>query len=102
VAGAFNLRGLTNLREPHASLIELFLRSRGNMKEMERALGLSYPTVRSRLEEALAAAGFGRAPDRETEAEFAQQRSAVLDQLERGDISAAEAAHRLREIKSRR
>jgi hypothetical protein len=36
----------------------MFLRVRGNVKDMERELGLSYPTVRARLEEALTAAGF--------------------------------------------
>src|ERR671931_732084 len=56
VAGAFTLGRLAGLREPHASLLELFLRVRGNVKDMERELGLSYPTVRARLEEAFAAA----------------------------------------------
>ncbi len=58
VNGTFTLGHLANLREPHASLIEMFLRVRGNVKDMERELGLSYPTVRARLEEALEAAGF--------------------------------------------
>lgn len=57
VSGAFSASGrLLNLPEPHASLLELFIRVRGNVKEMERELGLSYPTVRARLEEAFAAA----------------------------------------------
>jgi hypothetical protein len=67
VTGRFTLGALAGLREPHASLIEMFLRKHGNVKEMERELGLSYPTVRARLEEALEAAGFpkgdSRAPD---------------------------------------
>src|SRR5579875_4126634 len=93
VAGDFALNRLATLGEPHASLITLFLRSRGNMKEMERELGLSYPTVRARLEEALTAAGFGRGsePDRST------RRAEILDALERGDITAQEAVSRLRE-----
>ncbi|MGH2443125.1 MAG: DUF2089 family protein [Chloroflexota bacterium] len=60
VNGSFTLGHLASLREPHASLLEMFLRARGNVKEMERELGLSYPTVRARLEEALGAAGFAR------------------------------------------
>lgn len=96
VTGRFPLGRLATLREPHASLIELFLRVRGNVKEMERELGLSYPTVRARLDEAFTAAGFGR-----QEPEAAGRRSAILDQLERGDITAAEAAARLRDLKRR-
>jgi hypothetical protein len=65
VTGRFTLGRLASLREPHASLLEMFLRVRGNVKEMERELGLSYPTVRARLEEAFTAAGFEKPDDAE-------------------------------------
>src|ERR687885_837911 len=86
VGGTFALGQLATLREPHASLIELFLRVRGNMKEMERVLGVSYPTVRTRLEEALTAAGLGRdaAPPGGVP-HLVPERAAILDQLERGE-----------------
>ncbi len=100
VTGAFQAAGLGSVREPHASLLGLFLRTRGNVKEMERELGLSYPTVRARLEEALTAAGFGRA-SRAGDIALETRRSAVLDDLERGAITAAEAADRLRELNSK-
>lgn len=100
VAGAFVLGHLASLREPHASLLDLFLRVRGNMKEMERMLGLSYPTVRARLEEALAAAGLDRPPAPGEVDDAAARRKAILDDLEQGTITAAEAAARLREIKT--
>ncbi len=102
VAGAFSLGRLATLREPHASLIELFLRVRGNVKEMERELGISYPTVRARLEEALTAAGLGREPHRTEDAELVGERAEILNELERGEIDAAEASARLRELRSRR
>ncbi|HEX6507459.1 MAG TPA: DUF2089 family protein [Chloroflexota bacterium] len=66
VTGTFGLGHLASLQEPYATLLEMFLRARGNVKEMERELGLSYPTVRARLEEAFEAAGFSRAGDRTT------------------------------------
>ena len=103
VTGTFAGGRLVNAPEPHASLLELFLRVRGNAKEMERELGLSYPTVRARLEEALAAVGLARpaeAPAGEPGA--AARRAAVLDALERGEITAAQAAERLRGLKERR
>ena len=100
VAGSFLLGRLATLQEPHASLVELFLRVRGNAKEMERELGLSYPTVRARLEEALVAAGFGRAEQRPSETELTAERSAILSELEQGVIDAAEAITRLRRLKS--
>ena len=103
VAGQFALSRLAGLREPHASLSEMFLRVRGNVKEMERALGLSYPTVRARLEEALLEAGFERDVDHGQEGvDLVDRRAEVLDRLERGEISAAEASRELRDIKTRR
>src|SRR5579872_6158351 len=68
VSGRYTLTNLATLPEPHASLLEMFLRVRGNVKEMERELGLSYPTVRARLEEALQAAGFPREQEPDTNA----------------------------------
>ena len=87
VNGTFALGHLASLREPHASLLELFLRVRGNMKEMERELGLSYPTVRARLEEALEAAALDRLPTSDV-AELAQRAA------ERAAQRAAEQATR--------
>ncbi|MGH2351869.1 MAG: DUF2089 domain-containing protein [Chloroflexota bacterium] len=106
VEGAFGSGRLVHLSEPHASLLELFLRVRGNVKDMERELGLSYPTVRARLEEALAAARpklgpvSGPAPDATSDAvDAGTRRAAILDELERGEITAKDAAARLRELR---
>ncbi|MGH2344359.1 MAG: DUF2089 domain-containing protein [Chloroflexota bacterium] len=102
VGGAFSLGRLASLREPHASLLELFLRLRGNMKQMERTLGLSYPTVRARLEEALTAAGLDReeeiVPLTRPDPDLSERRAAILNGLEQGEIAPAEAAARLREL----
>jgi hypothetical protein len=100
IAGRYALSRLARLREPHASLLELFLRVRGNIKEMERELGLSYPTVRARLEEALSAAGLDRlGPKIPTEPTVTATRMNILNQLEQGEITAAEAVARLRDLK---
>jgi hypothetical protein len=98
VTGNFTLSRLASLPEPYASLLEMFLRARGNMKEMERELGLSYPTVRARLEEALQAAGFSRA-NRDDGVDLHARRRQVLDRLQSSDITAAEAAQQLRDLK---
>jgi hypothetical protein len=97
VDGEFQRDRLVNLTEPYASVLEMFLRVRGNVKEMERKLGLSYPTVRARLEEAFDAAGMGRKPKSAHE-----RRMEVLERLSRGEINAAEAAEQLKQAKERR
>lgn len=98
VAGAFTPGRLINVPEPHAALLELFLRVRGNVKDMERELGLSYPTVRARLEKALAFAGFARPPSAVEQAEETAQRAAILEELAQGNVTAADAVARLREM----
>lgn len=97
VAGVFRQGRLINLPEPHASLLEMFLRVRGNVKEMERELGLSYPTVRARLEKAIVATGLDRDDRASMPAEeLAAGRTAILEELAQGVIDGRTAAERHR------
>jgi hypothetical protein len=48
--GEFGVGRFGRLSKEQMSLLESFLRSRGNLKEMERELGISYPTVRGRVD----------------------------------------------------
>jgi hypothetical protein len=50
IEGAFHVCPLCSLEGGDRALLELFLRVRGNAKEVERMLGVSYPTVRARLD----------------------------------------------------
>ena len=55
--GDFNVGRFARLSREQFALLESFLRSRGNLKEMERELGISYPTVRARVDALLRALG---------------------------------------------
>lgn len=101
VTGRFSSGKLLNLPEPYASVLEMFLRLRGNVKEMERQLGLSYPTVRARLEEAFAAADLDRDADTSQRDQKAAARLEIVQRLGRGEISPAEATQQLRQLKER-
>ena len=61
--GEFGVGRFGRLDREQLGLLESFLRSRGNLKEMERELGISYPTVRGRVDALVRALGFGDAPD---------------------------------------
>lgn len=78
-------------------LLEIFIKSRGNVKEMERELGLSYPTVRNKLDAVIKELGFEVSPA--AEEDFKSQRRQILEQLERGELKAAEAASLLAKLK---
>lgn len=82
-------------RDQQAFLL-LFVRSRGNLSEVERALGVSYPTVRAKLEEvidALRDEPTAQPPRRPN------PRREVLERVARGELSPAEALAILRQQK---
>jgi hypothetical protein len=77
--------------------IEVFVKNRGNLKEMEREVGQSYWGLRARLNEVIAELGFEvstEAPGLSDE-ELAQRRREILERIDRGEIKAEEAAQLL-------
>lgn len=66
--------------------LRVFLAARGNIKVVERELGISYPTVRKRLDDLLAGLGLAESSTR-----TAGERLDVLERLSRGEISVADA-----------
>jgi len=102
--GDFSVGRFGRLNREQLALLESFLRSRGNLREMERELGISYPTVRGRVEALVRALGFGaRADDVDdddapTEAIATPTRDAILEQLARHEITAEAAASAIRAL----
>jgi hypothetical protein len=104
--GDFSVGRFGRLSREQLALLESFLRARGNLRDMERELGLSYPTVRSRLEALVRALGFG--PRTETDevepepvadpAEVRATRQEILERLARHEIDADEAADVIRAL----
>lgn len=95
IEGRFSLSRLARLTDEQQQFVEIFLRVRGNIREMERELGISYPTVRSRLDTILQAMGY--AIDETRDDETADRRREVLDQLQAGKITPDEAVKLLRQ-----
>jgi hypothetical protein len=107
--GDFSVGRFGRLNREQLALLESFLRSRGNLREMERELGISYPTVRSRVEALVRALGFGpradAVPDEDDAATVrvatgqpADTREAILQRLARHEISADQAATAIRAL----
>ena len=90
--------------------LRLFVRTKGNLKEIERILGVSYPTVRQRMESMLQSLGYQADEGVEaTREQFEQDQQArakqraksdILAALERGDITPQHATEQLRALKS--
>ena len=89
--GRFGATCFGELSAVQAEFVRVFLRCRGNIKEVERELGVSYPTVRNRLEKVVEALGLTPSADGAAR----EERAEILDRLERGEIDAQAAAKML-------
>jgi len=109
--GEFSVGRFGRLTKEQLVLLESFLRSRGNLRDMERELGISYPTVRSRVEALVRALGFGPRDGDESGADEASSttppaeaaasaasRQEILERLARHEIGAEDAATAIRAI----
>src|SRR6187549_3085906 len=95
--GEFSAGRFGRLSREQLALLESFLRARGNLRDMERELGISYPTVRNRVEALVRALGLAEA-DQATEqpSSLPDERRQILERLARHEISAEDAAAQLR------
>lgn len=102
IEGEFNVGRFARLGREQMSLLETFLRSRGNLRELERELGLSYPTVKGRVETLLRTLGLADGPIPAEPTEPAEPgvdpevRRNVLERLARHELTADQAAAALR------
>ncbi|WP_029420909.1 DUF2089 domain-containing protein [Alicyclobacillus macrosporangiidus] len=96
VQGTFTAPALFQLSPEQAQFVEVFLRCRGNFKEVERELKISYPTVRARLDQVIQALGYTPAPEVAPADAWAEV-GEVLDALGSGELTFEEALQRLKE-----
>jgi hypothetical protein len=89
IEGEFDLPSLARLSAEDQIFVTAFVKSDGSIKELERIFGISYPTVKNRL------ARIARQIEYVETVPAITPREAVLERLERGEISAQEAIERL-------
>ena len=87
----FKLSKFDYLNSEQLYFIETFIRCRGSIKEVEKELGISYPTVRAKLDEVIESLGYSV-----KETKDKQENKDILDALEKGEISAEEAISKLK------
>lgn len=106
IEGEFSVGRFARLSREQLALLESFLRSRGNLRELERELGVSYPTVRARVDALVRALGLAPATDSdpdgvagETAVARDSARRTLLERLASREISADEAAVELERLR---
>ena len=102
IEGEFSSCKFCRLPAEQLIFMEAFIKCRGNIKEVEKELGISYPTVRNRLDSVIVALGYGEDQERVLENEKGDsqegtlRRQGILEALERGEITAQEATRQMR------
>ncbi len=86
IKGRFEPCKFCRLTKQQKYFAEVFIKNRGNIKEIEKELAVSYPTVRNKLDEVIEALGY-----RVDVKENSVSRKEVLDKLSKGEISKEEA-----------
>jgi hypothetical protein len=93
--GEFENCEFCSLSEENLEFLRSFIRCRGIIKDVEKELGISYPTVRSRLDKLIAELGYGEAEAKSRD----DQRYDVLEAVKEGRMSSKEAVAALRVIR---
>lgn len=87
IENEFKLSKIASLSSEQLQFVETFLFCRGNIKEVEKELGISYPTVRGKLNEIVIALGY----DTETPKKGDRDEKKIVSMLEKGEITPEEA-----------
>ena len=90
ISGQFMLSKFNYLSKEDLYFIEVFIKNRGSIKAIEKELGVSYPTVKKNLDEVIVALGY-TVDDKDD-----VDRAEIFQKLEKGEISAQEAAKLLK------
>jgi hypothetical protein len=102
IEGQFALGRWLRLSPEQLAFANVFIKRRGKIKDVEDELGISYPTVVSRLNELIFAMGYDVEPgppsDDGAPSERSTARQAILDRVASGELTPADAARQLRSM----
>lgn len=87
----FEMSKFEYLSGEQLKFIEVFLKNRGNIKDVEKELGISYPTVRAKLDEVITSLGYKVAKEPSVD------KKKIVDMLDKGEITSDQAIKMLNE-----
>lgn len=96
IEGVFNLSKFNYLTNEQLYFVEVFIKNSGSIKQVEKELNVSYPTVKKMLDEVIVALGYNVNEEVE-EIKKPNLRMKVLKEVEKGIITVDEAIEKLKE-----
>lgn len=100
IEGDFQPCEFCRLPEEDLDFVKVFIKCRGNIKDVEKELGISYPTVRGKLDAVIRGLGY-EVPTKDEIKDKEQKetvKSEILEQLSKGEITAKEATDRIKNL----
>jgi hypothetical protein len=85
----FELSRFEQLNKDQLRFVEIFLKNRGSIKDVEREMGISYPTVKGKLNDVIKALGYA------VQEEHSPDIADVIGKLEKGEIDIDEAIKKI-------
>lgn len=92
IEGSFTLSKFNYLETEKLYFIEVFIKNRGNIKQIEKELNISYPTVKKMLDEVIVGLGYSVEDDeviytKEKEEPKSALKQSILDKIEKGEMT---------------
>ncbi|MBC3804290.1 DUF2089 family protein [Acetobacterium fimetarium] len=100
IEGDFQPCEFCRLPDEDLEFIRVFIKCRGNIKDVEKEMGISYPTVRGKLDTVIKGLGY-EVPSKELVKEKTAKiaaRNEILEQLSKGEISSKEATEQIKNL----
>lgn len=94
INGEFSPCKFCQLEPVELELLDAFIKNRGNMRQMEKELFLSYPTIRGRLDKLARTLGLNEKPIKSK----VEQRQEILELVSQGDVSTEKAMELLKDL----
>lgn len=99
IEGEFKGCDFCNLTPEEQYFLKIFVKCKGSIKEIEKELDISYPTVKSRLNQLITALGFEDKQLEDEKKDKKRERGIILGKLDRGEITSSEALKELEKLK---
>ena len=100
LSGSFTLSKFNYLDTEKLYFIEVFVKNRGNIKMIEKEMGLSYPTIKKMLDEVIEQLGYSCEDEEEPKEEYkGPSRKEILEKIDKGELNVEEAAELLGKVK---
>ena len=97
IENEFSFSKFESLSKDQLEFVEVFLKCRGSIKDVEKELGISYPTVRGKLDDVIENLNLEKNDiDKSSEKKSLNDNNKILDMLEKGEITPEEAMNLLK------